>query len=200
MKEFDDIQQLWLGQQPVKGPDFDQVFGRITRTKSELSNRILFQIIGFVVGIGVLISVGLTAQFHTWTTYLALVIMLVCMIYAFFAQLNSFKALRADTQLLQEPKSYMVYLRDFKKKRNQLNTRHYAVYEACLLAAFALYSYEMYFALPFYIFLGFVVFMVWWFYICHFVFMKRYIRSENEKIQRMIDDLDRLESQFDDPQ
>jgi hypothetical protein len=44
------------------------------------------------------------------------------------------------------------------------------------------------------------VFMVWWFYICHFIFMKRTIRSENEKIERMLEDLARLESQFDEPQ
>jgi amino acid transporter len=200
MKEFEDIQQLWLGQQPVKGPDFDQVFKRVTRTKSELSNRFLLQVVGFIIGIATLVIVGITTTFYTWTTYLALLVMIICMLYAFFAQYNSYKAMRSDARMLEQPKEYMAYLREFKQKRNKLNTQHYAVYEACLIAAFALYSYEMYFALPFYIFIGFIVFMVWWFYICHFIFMKRTIRSENEKIERMLEDLARLESQFDDPQ
>ena len=54
----------------------------------------------------------------------------------------------------------------------------------------------MYFALPLWTFIGSIVFIVFWFLICHFVFMKQYINNENARISEMIDNLERIKDQF----
>src|SRR5690606_30836448 len=132
----------------------------------------------------------------TWTTYLALAMTMGCIGYFFVNQLTDFRRINSSHSLLSEPADYIRYLQAFKQRRNRFNTRNYVGYEIVLAIAFALYAFEMYFALPFWIFITLLLLVSGWFLICHFVFMKQYIKQENARIQEMIDNLERISEQF----
>jgi len=196
MKGFEEIQQLWQKQKPDPAVSFDTVLQRIKSDKSALAKKLFWQsIVPCLVIIG-LVWISLTVAFATWTTYLAVSIVIGCLCYYTVNQLIDYRQLSDSQSLLSKPQQYIHYLQGFQQRRNRFNTRHYSIYEACIALAFALYAVEMYFALSFWFFVSFIVFVVFWFLICHFVFMKQYIRQENSRIQQMIEDLQRIHEQF----
>ncbi len=198
MKGFDDIQQLWQRQEPEPNVSFETILKRIKDNKTVLARKLLWQSIAVGLAVVVLLWMCIAVEFSTWTTYLALAIMVGCICYYFFNQLDDYRKISNSHYMLSKPEDYINYLKAFQQKRNRFNTRNYAVYEACIAVAFALYGIEMYFVLPFWTFIGFIVFVVFWFLICHFVFMKQYINNENVRIQEMIDNLERIKGQFGD--
>ncbi|MFC3198594.1 hypothetical protein ACFOET_13295 [Parapedobacter deserti] len=196
MKGFDEIQQLWQRQEPEPNVSFDAVLRRVKTNRASLAKKLFWQSVSVAVAILVLLWMFIAVDFSTWTTYLALAIMIGCISYYLFTQWKDYRNISNSAQLLSKPQDYINYLKTFQQKRNRFNTRNYAVYEACIAVAFALYGIEMYFALPFWTFAGAVIFIIFWFLICHFVFMKQYIHNENTRIQEMIDNLERIKGQF----
>lgn len=196
MKGFDEIQQLWHGQKPEPNVSFEQVLKHIKGNKTALASKLLWQLVGVGAAIMVLLWLCIAVDFSTWTTYLALAIMVGCLCYYFFNQIADYRHINTSHHLLAKPQDYINYLKAFQQKRNRFNTRNYAIYEACVAVAFVLYGIEMYFVLAFWTFVGFTVFIVIWFVICHVVFMKQYINNENARIADMIDKLERIKGQF----
>ena len=197
MKGFEDIQQLWQRQEPESNVSFETILKRIKTDKIALSRKLFWQIVAVGLAIVVLLWMCISVEFSTWTTYLALAIMVGCIGYYFFNQLEDYRKISSSHHLMSKPQDYIDYLKAFKQKRNRFNTRNYAVYEMCIAVAFALYAIEMYFVLPFWTFVGFIVFIVFWFLICHYIFMKQYIKHENARIEEMIANLERIKNQFD---
>ena len=196
MKGFEEIQQLWDRQAPDPNVSVEVVLKRIKSGRSAFAKKLFWQSVSMGVAVAILLWMCLTVDFSTWTTYLAIAIMVACICYYFVSQLSDYRALRRSHHLLSKPQDYIHYLKTFQQKRNRFNTRNYAIYEVCIAVAFALYGVEMYFALPLWTFVGLVVFVIFWFVICHVVFMKQYIRNENARIAEMIDNLERIKGQF----
>ncbi|WP_257666432.1 hypothetical protein [Parapedobacter tibetensis] len=196
MKGFDDIQQLWQRQEPESSVSFETILKRVSGSKTAIAKKLFWQSVAIGVAVVVLLWMCVTVEFSTWTTYLALAIMIGCIGYYFVNQLRDYRKISKSHELLSKPQDYIDYLKTFKQRRNRFNTRNYAIYETCVAAAFAFYAIEMYFVLPFWTFIGFILFIVFWFLICHFIFMKQYINNENTRIQEMIDNLERIKSQF----
>jgi hypothetical protein len=196
MKGFDEIQQLWQGQRPEPNVSFETILKRIQGSKAALAKKLFWQSIAVGVAVVLLLWMCFTVDFSTWTTYLALAMLGGCVCYYFLNQLRDYRDIKNSEHLLSKPEDYIQYLKTFQQKRNRFNTRNYAVYEICVAVAFGLYGIEMYFVLPFWTFVGAIAFMVFWFLICHYIFMKQYIRNENARIEEMIANLERIKSQF----
>lgn len=196
MKGFEEIQQLWQAQAPEPNVSFETILKRVRKSRASLAGKLFWQSVAVGIAILALLWMCFTVEFSTWTTYLALGIMIGCISYYFASQLADYQRISRSDHLLSKPQDYIDYLKTFQQRRNRLNTRSYAIYEACIALAFGLYGIEMYFVLPFWTLLGSVIFVVVWFLICHFVFMKQYIRSENARIEEMIDNLERIKDQF----
>ncbi|WP_257659099.1 hypothetical protein [Parapedobacter lycopersici] len=196
MKGFEDLQQLWHRQTPEPNVSFDTILKRIKESKGELAKKLFWQSVVVAAAIIVLLLVWVAVSFSTWTTYLALALTMGCICYFFVNQLADYRRISSSHSLLSKPQEYIVYLQEFKQKRNRFNTRNYMAYEIVLAVAFGLYAVEMYFSVPFWAFITFLLVVVCWFLICHFVFMKQYIKQENARIQEMIDNLGRINKQF----
>src|SRR5690606_21214877 len=156
MKGFDEIQQLWQGQAPDPNVSFEAVLKRIKRGRAAFARKLFWQSISMAVALAILLWICLTVDFSTWTTYLAIAIIMGCICYYFVSQLRDYRALSNSSSLLSKPPDYIRYLTMFQQRRYRFNTRNYTIYEACLAVAFALYGIEMYFALPLWTFIGLV--------------------------------------------
>lgn len=198
MKEFEELQQLWHKHVPDSKVSFETVMQRIDVTKRELATKMWWHLMAFGIGLLVLVYVWFTVSFVTWTSYLALLLVGACMIYALLSQWRSYRDIqRMSLGTTDRPEVFLDYVRKFQARRYKQHTRSFIIYETCIAAAFALYSFELYFALSLGVFIGLMVFVVFWFIFSHFVFLKAYINHENEKIQLMIEELDRIKNQFD---
>lgn len=197
MKEFEELQQLWQKSRPDIQPDFDAVMKRIESGRRAVATRLGWHTTAFSVGLLLLLYVWLTVTFVTWSSHLAILLVGACMIYALLYQWKSYKAIQHNPEFLNKPEDYIAYLKQFQQKQHRFNTHSYRIYALGIALAFVLYSFELYFALPLGIFIGLIVFIITWFVISHYVFMRTYIQHEQEKIQIMIDDLERIRKQFD---
>lgn len=198
MKEFEELQQLWHQHIPDSKVSFETVMQRIDVTKRGLATNMWWHMIAFGIALLVLLYIWLTVYFVTWTSYLALLMVAVCMIYGLLSQWRSYRDIqRMSLSSTDRPEVFLGYLREFQANRHRQHTRSFIIYETCIAAAFALYSLELYFALSLGVFIGLIFFVVFWFIFSHFVFLKAYINHENEKIQLMIEELDRIKNQFD---
>lgn len=197
MKEFEELQQLWRKNIPESKVDFEGVMHRIEKGQKELAAKMWWHVIAFSVGLLILGYIWVTLAFVTWTSHLALVLVASSMIYALLVQWKSYQNVKQiNFGFTQKPEEYIQNLKAFKANRYRQHSHSFMIYETCIAVAFALYSFELYFALPAGTFIGMVVFIIFWFIISHFVFLKAYIQHENEKIQNMISDLDRIKNQF----
>lgn len=198
MKEFEELQQLWQKAAPRAQVDFDQVMRRIDKNKAAITSKLWLQVIGFVICLVVIAYIWMTVTFVTWTSHLGLAIMVGCVIYALFTHWRAYYDFkRISAGAINKPEAYISFLKRFKTLRHEQHTRSYVIYETCIAGAFALYSFELYFAIPLGLFIGMIAFIVVWLLVSHFVFLKAYIRNENEKIESMIQELDRIKDQFD---
>ncbi|HZH54149.1 MAG TPA: hypothetical protein VFD72_00725 [Sphingobacteriaceae bacterium] len=198
MKEFEELQQLWRKNVPDSKRSFEEVMRAIESGRKELATKMLWHVVAFAAGLLVLFYIWLTVPFVTWTSHLALLLLAACMVYALRAQWRSYKEMQFDAlESGQKPEAFISRLKKFKADRYRQHTRSFVIYEVCLALAFVLYSIELYFALSLGVFIGMMIFIIFWFLISHFVFLKAYIDHENEKVQSLIDELDRIRNQFD---
>lgn len=196
MKAFEEIQQLWNNRQDEPKVDFDELMKCAKGSRKALAAKFMWQCVA--VGVAVLLLVAIVAwvDFVTWTAYAGILIIVACLVYYLANQWKDFRSMERSEKLFAAPQQYITYLKAFQQRRNRFNTYNYAVYEVCVALALALYAVEFFYRLPTLVFAAFVCFVVVWFLICHFVFMKRYIRHENARIEAMIADLQRIARQF----
>ena len=196
MKGFEDLQQLWQGQAPEPKVSIDTITARIKQSNNALSRKLLWQCVALILTVAALLALLTVIPFSTWTSYLGLTLVVGSIFHYFTVQLLDLRRIRNNHSLLSKPQEYIRQLREFKARRNRFNTRSYLLYELVLAFALALYAVELYFGLPFWIFIPFPLAVTGWFLFCHFVLMKQYIRQENERIEEMIDNLGRISDQF----
>ncbi|WP_374164113.1 hypothetical protein [Arcticibacter sp. MXS-1] len=197
MKDFDALKDIWSGQVSKPGISYEDLVGRLKKTKKTFSNKLLLEGLGMVVAIVILVWVWLSNPFIMWTTHLSLLILISCCLYYVFVQASDYKSFTESESMLQQPENYIQYLKAYKKKRYVLNTRKYSIYSIFIGIAFALYFVELYFIAPLWQTAGGVVFTIAWFFIC-WRLMRIYIGKEQEKLREMISNLERLQKQFND--
>lgn len=198
MKEFEELRQLWQDNRPDIKPDFDTVMKRIETGRRAVASRLGWNTFAFSIGFLLLVYAWLTVSFVTWSSHLAILLAGACMIYALVYQWKSYRSIQNTAELLAEPEKYIAHLKRFQRDRHLFNTRSYRLYASGIALAFIFYSFELYFELPLGIFVLLIVFIITWFIITHYVFMRAYIQNEQDKIQIMIDDLERIRKQFND--
>lgn len=195
MKDFEEIKQLWQIQ-PSEPVNVEDVFKRINEQKRGYVNRILLQTIAVAIALLFVFTVWLTATFSTWTSHLAMIIVICSLIYYFRVQLIDFYKINKTAFLFKKPDEYLNYLRDYKKSRFKLNTATYQVYVILIAIALVLFSIEMFYILSLWQLLLYVVLSTGWLFLCQFVFMKYHNKREEQKLEEIIQTLERLSQQF----
>jgi len=195
MKDFEEIKRLWQVQ-PTESVNIEDVFIKMNEKKSGYTRKLLKQTIIVAIALFLVFMVWLTATFITWTSHLAVLIVLGCLIYYFSIQLEDYLKINRTAFILKKPDEYITYLKDYKKSRLKLNTQSYQVYVIFIGIALILFAFEMYYVLPLLLLLLYIVMSIGWILLCQFVFMKQYNRKEEEHLQEIINDLERLSQQF----
>ncbi len=198
MKDFEALKNIWHSQVALPKVSHSDVLKRVRKTKNGLANKLLFELIGMGAAIALLTFVWLTSPFKMWTTHLGMFIFIFCTLYYLYTQVRDYIAIKDESLLLSKPEEYIEYLKRYKHHRNVLNTRNYLVYTVLLSIGFAFYFVEIAFLASIAITIIAILFTVGWILFCYFFLMKRYMRKEESKLAEMIENLERLQKQFED--
>jgi len=118
------------------------------------------------------------------------------MIYYLRIQITDYRKINKTTVLFKKPDEYIAYLQNYKKSRFRLNTKTYQIYILIISLSLCLFAIEMYYILPFWQLLIYIILSIGWMLICQFVFMKQYNRREAQRLEEIIQALERLSNQF----
>lgn len=195
MKDFEELKKLWQVQ-PTEPLSIEDVFTRINEEKRGYARKLLKQTIVVGIALFLIFLVWLMSTFITWTSHLAVVIVFGCLIYYFSIQLEDYFKIRKTAFIFKKPDEYIAYLKEYKKSRFKLNTQSYQVYLIFIAFALALFTFEMYYILPLPFLILYIVISLGWVLLCQFVFMKQYNRKEEQRLEEIIRDLERLSQQF----
>ncbi|TCK84832.1 hypothetical protein [Albibacterium bauzanense] len=195
MKDFEAIKRLWQVQ-PTEPVSIEDVFTRINEEKRGYARKLLKQTIIVAIALFLIFMVWLTATFITWTSHLAVVIVMGCLIYYFCIQLEDYLKINKTAFIFKKPDEYIAYLKDYKKSRFKLNTQSYQIYVIFIGIALVLLAFEMYYILPLSLLIFYIVMSIVWIFLCQFVFMKQFNKKEEQRLQEIISDLERLSQQF----
>ena len=195
MKDFDALKELWHGQLGSPKLSYEDIFKNIRSSKNSFANKLLIETFGIIAAIVFFSAIWLNSPSMMWTTHLSLLIFLLCCLYYLFVQYRDYKSISLSDHLLKAPEEYINYLKNYRRKRDLLNTNKYRIYSIFIGIAFGLYFIEMFFSSPLWITIFGISATIAWFVMCWFV-MKVYIGKEQDKLNEMITELERLEKQF----
>lgn len=200
MKDFDALKDIWSNQvvRPKISPE--DVLKRVKKSKNELANKLLLEVVVMLFAISALIFAWLTLPFKMWTSHVAISIFIICCIYVMFAQYRDYRRMTDNSLLLDKPGDYITYLKKYKMDRYLLNTQKYRMYTILFSMGFLLLFVELFFVAQLWLTILGIVFTLGWFLLCYFILMKNYIRKEEMKLEEMITNLERVERQFTDEQ
>lgn len=111
-------------------------------------------------------------------------------------QFRDYKNVSKFNQHLLKPQDFIEYLKGYKQNSYLLNRRNYNIYSIGIGLAFLFILFEMYFILPFWLLLLFSLMAFGWFILSYLFLMKEYVRSENHRVEVMIEQLEEIKKQF----
>ena len=195
MKDFDALKDIWHGQVASPKLNYKDILNGIKKSKNNFANKLLVEACGIVAAIFLFILIWIKSEYMMWTTHLSLIIFIFCCFYYLHVQIQDYRSIANSEYLLKQPEEYINYLKRYRRKRYLLNTNNYRIYSIFIGLAFGLYFIELYFISPLWQTLAGVILIVTWFIIFWYL-MKIYTRREQEKLNVMIEELERLEKQF----
>lgn len=196
MKDFEALKDIWHNQVALPKVSHEDVLRKVRKTKNGFANKLLFELAGMALAIAMLTYVWISSPFKMWTTHLAMIILIGCCLYYLYVQIRDYNRIKDESLLLNKPEEYIEYLKTYKNDRYTLNTRKYKVYTLFLSFGFLFYFIEIAFLASVWVTLLGIFFTAAWILFCYFVLMRRYIRKEEAKLEDMIENLERLQSQF----
>ncbi|QXV64598.1 hypothetical protein FPZ42_05935 [Mucilaginibacter achroorhodeus] len=196
MKDFDHLMSVWQAQPPKEHLSVDDVVKQVKKGIRAFTTRLYW---GIVAMIGTVAAAFILMFFMAFkspaTTFGILIILFAMAIYLYFMIRHYHMLNKHD--LTQNPSDYLDSLKQYQKDRSRTVGWFYYLYILLLSAGLALYFVEVLENAS----VGFKVatygLTAIWFLFTTFYIKPRMMRSEEEKLNLMIDRLERLQQQFD---
>ncbi len=195
MRDFEELKSIWHDQAKKPQVSYEGILRKIRKSKRGFANKLLIETLSVLFVILAFIGIWIKTPATLWTTHLSMFILIACCFYYLFVQFKDFRSINNSELLMKKPDEYIEYIKSYRRERYILNTRKYRTYSIFIGIAFALYFIEVYFVAALWQTILGVILTMAWFMVCYF-FMRVYIRKEEERLDAMIKDLERLGRQF----
>ena len=194
MKDFDHIMSVWQ-EQPVHDKlSVDEVLKQVKKGVSNLANKLRWNIVALISVLGSTIAVALFSVF-TWVAYSGIMIMMVCMMFYFSMIIRHYRILNKHDATIS-PTEYLVSLHQYQKERSKTVGWFYYIYVLLISIGLLLFFYEILSTFSLYGKITVYGLTIVWLLFCTFYLKRRIFQYEQEKLNVMIDRLERLKSQF----
>jgi Ca2+/Na+ antiporter len=196
MKDFDHLMSVWQGQPKQDHPSVDEVLKQVKKDIRGITSRMYWAIVTMTVTmIGAFILMFFMAFKSPATTIGIFIIVITIALYLYMIVRHYHMLNKRD--LTQNPTDYLDSLKEYQKNRTKVVGWFYYIYILLLSAGLGLYFIEILenASLPFK--LATYGFTFIWFMFTTLYIKPRMFKNEEEKLNLMIDRLERLQEQFD---
>lgn len=194
MKDFDHIMTLWQEQPAHNRLSVDDVLKQVKKDVGTLANKLRWNIIAIV---SLIAFTGVVLLFFVFTlpTYIGISIMMATMLF-YFGTINRHYRMLSKHDATMSPTDYLDTLHEYQKQQAKTAGWFYYIYVLMISLGLSLFLYEVLSTYSIYGKLMVYTTMAAWLLFCTFYLKRRIFKHEQEKLNVMIDRLERLKSQF----
>ena len=196
MKDFDHLMSVWQTQPKKEHLSVDEVLKQVKKGIRGITSRLYWAIVAMIVTIAGAFILMFFMAFKSPATTLGILIILITMAMYLYMIVRHYHILNKH-DLTQNPTDYLNSLKEYQKDRSKVIGWFYYIYILLLSAGLGLYFIEVLEHAPLYFKLVTYGSTLIWFLFTTFYLKPRMFKNEEEKLNLMIDRLERLQEQFD---
>src|ERR1700749_3755835 len=194
MKDFEHLISVWPGQPKQEQLSVDEVLKQVKKGVRGITSQLYWGIVAMVVMVALTFVITFFFAFQ-WLTYMGLFIMLITMMAYATRILRNYRILNKH-DATQNPTDYLQDLKEYQKNQAKIAGWFYYLYVMLIGLGLSLYLVEVLDSAPLYYKIGFYSFTIIWILFLTFYYKKRIFKSQEEKLNLIIDRLERLQEQF----
>jgi membrane protein YdbS with pleckstrin-like domain len=195
MKDFDHLMSVWQAQPKQDQLSVDEVLKQVKKGIRSITNQLYWGIVAMGAVLALTFLILFFFVFQSWLTYVGITIMLVTMLLYSIMIIRNYRILNKRDSTLN-PSDYLQDLKEYQKNRAKVAGWFYYMYVLLISLGLSLYFVEVLRnATILYQILVYGLTFVWIMFLT-FYYKKRIFKNEEEKLNLIIEKLERLKGQF----
>ena len=195
MKDFEHLISVWQGQPKKEQLSVDEVLKQVKKGIRGITSQLYWGIVAMIAVLVLTFVILFFFVFQSWITYVGIFTMLVTMLLYAVMIIRNYRILnRRDATL--NPNEYLQDLKEYQKNRTKITGWFYYIYLLLISVGLSLYFIEILRnASTLYKIVIYSITIIWFLFLAFF-YKKRIFKNDEEKMNLMIDRLERLQGQF----
>jgi membrane protein YdbS with pleckstrin-like domain len=195
MKDFDHLMSVWQGQPKQDQLSVDEVLKQVKKGIRGITNQLYWGIVAMVAMLGLTFFILFFFVFQSMLTYVGITIMMATMLAYAVMIIRNYRVLNKHDATLN-PTDYLQDLKEYQKNRAKIAGWFYYIFVMLISVGLALYFVEVLQNASLYKKVSVYGLTIVWFLFLTLYYKKRIFKSEEEKLNLMIERLERLQGQF----
>jgi hypothetical protein len=195
MKDFDHLMSVWQGQPKQDQLSVDEALKQAKKGIRAITSQLYWGIVAMVAVLALTFVIMFFFVFQSWLTYMGIFIMLITMLLYAAMIIRNYRILhRRDSTL--NPTEYLQDLKHYQRNRAKIAGWFYYIYVLLISLGLSLYFIEVLRNTSIYYKVAVYGLSIIWILFLTFWYKKRIFKSEEEKLNLIIERLERLQGQF----
>jgi MFS family permease len=195
MKDFEHLISVWQGQPKQEQLSVDEVLKQVKKGIRGIASQLYWGIVATVAVVVLAFVILFFFVFQSWLTYIGISTMLITMLLYAVMTIRNYRILHKRDATLN-PNEYLQDLKEYQKNRAKITGWFYYIYLLLISVGLSLYFIEILRNASTFYKIGIYGITIIWFLFLTFFYKKRIFKNEEEKLNLMIDRLERLQGQF----
>ena len=195
MKDFEHLMSVWQEQPLHDRLSVDEVLKQVKKGIRDITNQLYWGIVAMTGVLALTFIILFFFVFQSWLTYVGIIIMLITMLLYAVMIIRNYRILNKRDATLN-PTEYLQDLKEYQRNRAKIAGWFYYIYVLLISLGLSLYFIEVLKGASLLYKTAVYGLSVVWILFLTFYYKKRIFRSEEEKLNLMIDRLERLKRQF----
>jgi len=195
MKDFDHLMSVWQAQPKQDQLSVDEVLKQVKKGIRSITSQLYWGIVAMGAVLALTFLILFFFVFQSWLTYVGITIMLVTMLLYSILIIRNYRILNKRDSTVN-PTDYLQDLKEYQKNRAKVAGWFYYLYVLLISLGLSLYFVEVLRnSTILYKVLVYGLTFVWIMFLT-FYYKKRIFKNEEEKLNLIIEKLERLQGQF----
>lgn len=195
MKDFEHLISVWQGQPKQEQLSVDEALKQVKKGIRGITNQLYWGIVAMVAVLVLTCIILFFFVFQSWLTYVGIFTMLITMLLYAVMIIRNYRILNKRDATIN-PSEYLQDLKHYQKNRAKITGWFYYIYLLLISIGLSLYFVEVLKNASLFYKISIYTLTIVWFLFLTFYYKKRIFKNEEEKLNLMIDRLERLQGQF----
>jgi hypothetical protein len=195
MKDFDHLMSVWQAQPKQDKLSVDEVLKQVKKGVRSITSQLYWGVVAMIAMLALTFFILFFFVFQSWLTYVGIIIMLVTMLLYAVMIIRNYRILNKRDSTIN-PTEYLQDLKEYQKKRAKIVGWFYYLYVLLISLGLSLYFVEVLKNASIYYKVTVYSLTLIWIFFLTFYYKKRIFKNEEEKLNLIIEKLERLQGQF----